>query len=158
MESAVLDALLNGTAWFWLVLGLLLVIAEVAAPTFWLLWPGLAALTIGIITAATGPLDWRIQGVAFALLSVAATWAGRRYLMRTKTPPEARSLNRRAEQYVGRVVKVSEAFAGGRGRVAVDDTIWIAEAVDQTNPAIGEMVQVTGVEGPTLKVKLAAKP
>jgi membrane protein implicated in regulation of membrane protease activity len=152
MDSAI-DALLAGTAWFWLVLGLILVITEVLAPTFWLLWPGLAALALGLATTITGPFDWRIQGLIFAALSVAATWAGRRYIRKTKTPPEAVSLNRRAEQYVGRLVKVSETFTGGRGRVAIDDTIWIAEAMDATNPAAGETVEVASVEGSLLKIR-----
>ena len=51
---------------------------------------------------------------------------------------------------------MSEAFAGGRGRVAVDDTIWIAEAMDASNPAHGETVEIAGVEGAVLKVKLAS--
>jgi len=157
MESAIIDSLLNGTAWFWLVLGLVLVIAEIVAPTFWLLWPGLAALVIGLVTAMTGPFDWRIQGVIFALLSVAATWAGRRYIARKSPTPDAPALNRRAEQYLGRLVKVSEGFAGGRGRVAIDDTIWIAEALDASNPALGDMVEIAGVDGAVLKVKVAAK-
>jgi membrane protein implicated in regulation of membrane protease activity len=152
----ILTTFATGTAWSWLVLGLALVIAEVVAPTFWLLWPGLSALAIGLVTVLTGPFDWRIQGLLFTLLAIALTVAGRRFVAaRAKTPREAPSLNRRAEQYKGRVVRVTESFAGGRGRVAVDDTAWLAHAVDATNPASGEAVEVVGVEGTVLRVKSA---
>jgi membrane protein implicated in regulation of membrane protease activity len=148
---------MSGNAWSWLVLGLALVIAEVIAPTFWLLWPGLAALVIGLTVTVTGPFDWRVQALCFAALSIVLTLLGRRFVAnRAKIPAEAPQLNRRAEQYKGRVVKVAEGFAAGRGRVRVDDTIWIAETGDGSNPALDEAVEVTDVQGTVLKVKRAA--
>ena len=152
--DSVLTSFAAGTAWTWLVLGLALIIAEVVAPTFWLLWPGLGALAVGLLTALTGPFDWRIQGLVFSALSIGLTILGRRYLaMRPKAPREAPALNRRAEQYRGRVVRVSESFAACRGRVAVDDTAWLAHAVDNSNPAAGQTVEIVGVEGTVLRVK-----
>lgn len=158
MPSIALDALISGSAWFWLVFGLILVIAEILAPVFWLLWPGLAALAVGLITSVTGPFDWRVQGVIFAALALIATIAGRRYVAKTKAPPEARTLNSRAQQYHGRHVRVHETFAQGAGHVAIDDTIWRAVSVDGTNPVTGDTVEITGVEGALLRVKAIRLP
>jgi inner membrane protein len=153
--DSVLTSFAAGTAWTWLVLGLALIIAEVVAPTFWLLWPGLGALAVGLLTAVTGPFDWRIQGLIFSALSIGLTVLGRRYVA-LRPRREAPALNRRAEQYRGRIVRVSESFAACRGRVAVDDTAWLAHAVDDSNPAAGQNVEVVGVEGTVLRVKSAS--
>jgi membrane protein implicated in regulation of membrane protease activity len=152
------EAFASGSAWSWLVLGLALVIAEVAAPTFWLLWPGLSAIVVGLIATVTGPFDWRIEGLLFAVMSIAFTVAGRRFLaVRKKSPSDAPLLNRRAEQYRGRIVPVAEDFVAGRGRVRVDDTLWSAHAMGEANPVAGETVEVVGVNGTVLRVKAVAQ-
>ena len=61
-------------------------------------------------------------------------------------------LNRRPEQFVGRVLKVEEAIAGGRGKVRAGDTLWPAEGPDM--PA-GARARVTGARGTVLVVERA---
>lgn len=59
-------------------------------------------------------------------------------------------LNRRPAQLVGRIVSVEEAITHGRGRVRVDDTLWVAEGSDA--PA-GAKVRVMAAEGTVLRVE-----
>lgn len=47
--------------WHWMVLGLLLAMAEMAIPAFFLIWFGLAAAGVGIILLAIPDLDWSTQ-------------------------------------------------------------------------------------------------
>ena len=46
-------------------------------PTTYLLWPAISATVIGAVVAVIGPFDWRLQALAFALLSIATgvVWA-----------------------------------------------------------------------------------
>lgn len=154
--DSIIQAFAAGSSWPWLVLGVALVTLEIATPTTYLLWPGLAALALGLVTAVTGPFDWRLQGVIFAVFSIASTFAWRAYLTRRGTPPtDAPLLNQRAQQYLGRRAVVTEAFANGRGKIKLDDSLWSAEAVDGGNPASGEAVVVVGAAGPVLHVRSA---
>ena len=60
------------------------------------------------------------------------------------------SLNRRAEQLVGRVVPLMSPIVDGHGRVQVADAFWDVEGPDL--PA-GTRVRVVGVRGMTLEVR-----
>jgi membrane protein implicated in regulation of membrane protease activity len=61
-------------------------------------------------------------------------------------------LNRRGEQYVGRLFTLQEAVVNGVGKLQVDDTTWRISGVDL--PA-GRKVRVAGVDGTTLRVEAA---
>lgn len=61
-------------------------------------------------------------------------------------------LNRRPDQLIGRVVVVEEPIVHGRGRVRLDDTLWIADGPDA--PAGAEM-RVTAAQGAVLRVERA---
>ncbi len=61
-------------------------------------------------------------------------------------------LNRRPDQLVGRVAVVEEPIVHGRGRVRLDDTLWMADGPDA--PAGAEM-RVTAARGAVLRVERA---
>jgi len=63
-------------------------------------------------------------------------------------PSESR-LNRRAEAYIGRTFTLERPIVDGRGRLRVDDTMWLVEGPDL--PA-GTRVQVTSVNNTLLRV------
>jgi membrane protein implicated in regulation of membrane protease activity len=58
-------------------------------------------------------------------------------------------LNRRAEIYLGRTFTLERPIVDGRGRLRVDDTVWLVEGPDL--PA-GARVQVIGVDNTLLRV------
>jgi inner membrane protein len=139
--------------WHWLALGAILVAVEIISPTFYFLWPGLAAGVVGAALYLFPALRPQDQIILFAVLAVLTTVAWKRF-----APPDWASaephptLNRRTAHYVGRHVKVAEGFAGGRGAVWIDDSRWSATSEDGSNPIPGEMVVVTGSDGSVLKV------
>jgi inner membrane protein len=139
--------------WHWLALGAILVGIEIVSPTFYFLWPGLAAGVVGIALYFFPALSPQSQIILFAILAVLTTVAWKRFAPADWTSAEPHpTLNRRTIHYVGRRARVAESFSGGRGAVLIDDTRWSAMTEDGSDPALGEMVTVTGSDGSILKV------
>ena len=143
-------------AWHWWALGAVLLALEIASTTQYLLWPGIAALFVGVLKFLIPPLDGRLAVVLFALIAVFATVVWKRSSLGRADRTTHANLNARSAQYVGRVVKAEENFLNGRGAVRVDDTRWNACVVDGSAPIKGDMLQISGADGTELKVQLAA--
>jgi inner membrane protein len=74
------------THWFWLSLGLILGVAEMVAPGFFLIWLGLAAIIVGVLDYFL-PIAVPFQVAMFAILSVLTVFAGKKFL--TDNPIES---------------------------------------------------------------------
>ena len=135
--------------WFWLSLGLLLGVAELVAPGFFLMWLGLAALIVGGLDYFL-PITVAYQVAMFAILSVLTVFAGKKFLKKNPIETEDANLNDRGARLTGEIVTVVEAITNGHGRVKVGDSIWSARGVDA---AIGSRVRVTGADGAVLLVE-----
>ena len=153
--QAVTDFLNAQQAWHWWALGALLLALEIASTTQYLLWPGIAALVVGVLKFAVPSLDGRLAVFLFAVFAVIATVSWKRSSFARADRDTHLNLNQRSAQYVGRVLKCEEDFVNGRGPVRVDDTRWIAHVIDGSAPIKGDMVQVAGADGTELKVQLA---
>jgi len=129
----------------WLIIAALLLCAELATGSGWLLWPSASAAAVGVLTL-TG---WSIGGptlvIVFAVLTIVTTLLARRLVPEGPLRPGP-DINDRGGDLVGKRGKVTEAFNGGVGRVLVDGADWIAEADDPT-PAVGSTVEVVRVLG-----------
>jgi membrane protein implicated in regulation of membrane protease activity len=143
------------TVWHWLAFGAILLALEIMSTTQYLLWPGIAALFVGALKFVVPSLDGRLAVFLFAVIAVVATVLWKRSAWGRADRATHGNLNQRSAQYVGRVVKCEEDFVNGRGPVRVDDTRWIAAAVDGSAPIKGDFVQVSGADGTELKVQLA---
>ncbi len=135
----------------WLVLGLLLLTAEMATGTTYLLWPAVAAFITAIL-AFVGVGNWIVEMGVFAVLVICLTWLGRPMVQRWRNEGAATGLNERSAALVGGTGVVAN-FANGVGSVRVQDTVWRAVSEDALTP--GEPVVIAGVDGATLKVKRA---
>ena len=137
-------------AWSWVVLGLVLIGAELLAPGIFMLWLGLAALVTGGLTGAFD-LSWQASTLTFAVLSVVSVLVGR-YLggSRESEGPAGDGLNRRGEAFVGRVFVLDTPLKGGEGRLRVDDSSW--RIIGPDTPA-GTRMRVVRVDGTTLVVE-----
>jgi len=133
----------------WLVLGLILLIAEMASGTTYLLWPAVAAFATALISL-TGATGWIADMAIFAVLVIALTWFGRPLVERWKRDGAASGLNERSTTLIGSRGVIAN-FANGVGSVKVQDTVWRAVS-DETLEA-GQAVVVDSVDGATLKVK-----
>ncbi len=138
--------------WHWWILGLALAIIEVLAPGFFFLWLGIAAGLTGVIALIAPGLGWQFQILIFSVMAVASVVGTKYYLKRQPIETDDPTLNRRGDQYVGRVFNLEEAIVNGRGKVHVGDTVWRASGPDM--PA-GQAVRVVGVEGTVLVVQKA---
>lgn len=135
-------------SWNWIIAGVLLLIIEVAAPGAFMMWLGIAALLVGILSLLVA-WSWQAQFIAFALFALASVPAWRRFGRGVGRRTDQPFLNRRAAGFVGRVYMLEEPIAGGTGRLRIDDTIWQARGPDCT---AGSRVRVTAAEGATLTV------
>ena len=136
--------------WLWMIGGVLLLIAELIAPGFFLVFIGAAAIATGVITLLL-PLSVALQLAIFAALAyLAARIGGRRaYAMRYDYTPDP-FLNDRAKRLLGRVVVATERVDSHGGRVRVGDSEWSARG----GPAEpGERVRIVDIEGNCLKVE-----
>ena len=135
----------------WWLLALVLVAAEMIAPGYFLLWIGIAAGAMGLLTLVVPGLSALVQAIAFALLSIAACLVYWKYI---RPLAEQRNdqplLNQRGQRMVGRHVIVVEAIVNGRGKVGVGDGQWLAEGPDL--PA-GAEVEIVALQGTTFTVK-----
>ena len=147
-----LEYLQNLTFWDWLAFGTVLLILEVFGAGGYLLWIGLAAAAVGLLTYLLPDLPWAWQFFAFALLSLlTAVFWWRRQRSAAK-PSDVPGLNRRGSEFLGRTFVLHEAIVGGRGKIKAGDTLWLV-----TGPELpaGREVRVIGQEGVLLKVEAA---
>jgi hypothetical protein len=156
--AAITDFLVNLGFWNWFFLGLLLMALETLIPGVHFLWFGLAATVVGVLSFAASEaghaemFSWPWQLVVFALIAVVAVFCVRRISRGEQAETDEPDLNVRGAQYVGRLVTVEDAIAGGRGKVRVGDTLWPAQGADA---AKGTRVKVTGTNGTVLVVEPA---
>lgn len=135
--------------WLWLIGGVLLLIAEVIAPGFFLVFIGAAAIAAGLFTVLFD-LGTGAQLALFALYAVLAVLAGRRFYANAASSHSNVHLNDPAQRLVGKVVTVVTPVDEHSGRVRVGDGEWSARGGPA---AVGERVRVTGVDGNCLKVE-----
>ena len=135
--------------WLWLIGGVLLLIAEVVAPGFFLIFIGVAAAATGLFTLLFD-LSAASQLALFALYSVIAVLVGRRFYGNRMTDSQDTLLNDRGGRLVGKVVTVVEAVDEHGGRVRVGDSEWSARGGPA---AVGERVRIAGVDGNCLNVE-----
>ncbi len=135
----------------WLVLGLILLIAEMASGTTYLLWPAVAAFLTALISLA-GATNWIAEIAVFAVLVIALTWVGGPIVKRWREENKAEGLNERSKTLIG-TQGVITVFANGAGSVKIADTIWRAVSDEALTP--GQTVVIDSVDGATLKVRAA---
>jgi len=136
-------------AWLWLIGGVVLLIAEIIAPGFFLVFLGAAAIAAGVFTMLFG-LGTASQLALFALYAVIAVLAGRRFYAVRGTANTDPLLNDPARRLVGKVVTVVSPVDEHQGRVRIGDGEWSARGGPA---AAGERVRITGVEGNCLRVE-----
>ncbi len=148
MDTSWLD---NIVFWHWWILAVVLMSIELIAPAAFFIWCGIAAAFVGVIVWVFPVMSWEIPFLLFAVLSVVSVLVGRKYLQqRGAMESDQPMLNRRGEQYVGRIFTLHHPIVDGTGRVEVDDSSWRVEGKDM---AAGARVKVVAINGSTMKVE-----
>ena len=138
--------------WYWAVLGAVLGVIEIAVPAMVCIWLAAAALAVAAIAWRYPELAWEHQGLIFAALAVVSVVLGRTAFGRAGSGGGDNRLNRRADSYIGRMFTLEGAIVDGRGRLRLDDTVWLIAGPDL--PA-GTRVRVTGADNTLLRVEPA---
>ena len=135
--------------WLWMIGGILLLIAEIIAPGFFLVFIGVAALATGAFTLLFDmPLAFQL--VLFTIYALVAVMIGRKVYANQAVDSTDPLLNDRAARLVGKSVTVIAAVDEHSGRVRVGDSEWSARG-GPGRP--GERVRITGVDGNCLLVE-----
>lgn len=140
----------------WVILGLVLIVAEVFTPGFVLLWFGIGAL-IAAFANIIGVESLGLQFLIFAGVSIALTAASRtifvNYFSREKTGDSLRTGVESLPGKIGTVVSSSRG-AMNEGAVKVFGSTWTAYPAEGEEPLeAGERVQVERMEGASLYVR-----
>ena len=138
--------------WHWWILAGLLLILELTAPAFFFLWLGIAAAAVGLILLVFPSLDLETQLVLFAIASIVAVLAWRKYRESRPVRTDQPNLNRRGQQYIGRVFSLTAPITNGVGKVTVDDSTWKVKGPDL---AAGTHIRVIDVDGVVFRVESA---
>lgn len=137
-------------AWLWLIGGVVLLIAELIAPGFSLIFIGAAGIATGLLALTLG-LSPALQFATFAILALLAVRVGGRRFYASRYDYSADPLlNDRAARLLGKVVVVVQPVDSHGGRVRVGDSEWSARG----GPAApGDRVRIVDLEGNCLKVE-----
>jgi hypothetical protein len=137
-------------AWIWLIGGVVLLIAEIVAPGFFLIFIGAAGIATGLASLLLH-LPLALQFAVFAVLAIVAVRIGGRRAYASRYDYTADPLlNDRAARLIDRVVVVVQAVDSHGGRVRVGDGEWSARGGPA---AVGDRVRIVDVEGNCLKVE-----
>ncbi len=145
------------TVWHWVCLALILLAVEMMIGTFDLLWvaiaSAIAAVYASIVPDSIG--SWEYQVGVFAISAVGLIALGRKYFKGLKNPPSSHpTLNDRNASMVGKRAVVTAEFTGGFGRVKINDSEWRAKLEGDSEPSVGQEVEIISGEGSTVAVKL----
>ncbi|MBM7063213.1 NfeD family protein [Pseudomonas sp. UL073] len=138
--------------WDWLALGTVLLILEVFGAGGYLLWLGVAAAAVGVLTLLFPALPWTWQLPLFGVLSILSAvlwWQRQRH---ARAPSAQPGLNRRGQELLGRQFVLHEAISGGRGKIKAGDTLWLVTGPDLP---VGSAVRVIDQDGVLLKIEPA---
>ncbi len=140
--------------WHWLIIAVVLISIEMLlVGSFYLLWMGIAAGVVGVLLFLIPGLSFLVQALIFTVLSVVTLVAYKQYQRNNPVLSDQPNLNRRGEQYIGRVFTLENPIVNGVGKVRVDDSTWKISGADMTT---GTKIKVTAVEGTTFLVEAEA--
>ena len=141
---------------FWIILGAILIVAEIFTTGFVLLWFGIGALAAAL-AALVGVNSVIAQFLIFAIVSIGLTAASRtifvNYFSREKTGGDLKTGVESLPGKIGTVVSSSRG-ALHEGAVKVFGSTWTAYPVDGEEPLeAGDRVTVDRVQGASIYVR-----
>ncbi len=135
------------SAWAWGALGAALLVIELLAPGFFLIFPALGALAVAGLGFVL-PMGLESQIAAFAL-ATALLFALCFRLYRRLTAGGPPALVNSPDRLIGSLAQVEDPITDGAGKIRLGDTVWLARGPDLPR---GAAVTVTRVDGTVLEV------
>lgn len=141
--------------WYWWALAFALLVLEMLVSGFFFLWLAAAAVLVGLVLWLLPMLSTDMQLFLFAISAVLGIVLWHVYGKTTTSITDHPLLNKRGQNYIGRVFTVYTPIVNGQGKIKVDDSLWLAQGEDC---AVGTKVKVLAVQGTVFKVvKLEAE-
>jgi len=141
--------------WFWWILAVLLLIVETFAGEMYFIWLATGAAIMGFVAIGFPMLPWEVQFFLYSLLSAVTVVLWRIWLQGHPPQSDDPLLNRRADQYIGRVCTLTHPIFNGEGRIKLGDSLWNIQGEDCP---VGTKVRIVGVNGIVLVVKPISLP
>lgn len=136
--------------WIWILLGLVLLLAELITPGgFYILFFGIGAIVVGLLAAfeVAGP-TW-FQFILFPLASVLALWFFREKLLGMTRGPSTDRVD-----IVGEIaVMLEDVSVNGVGKAELRGAPWNTRNISSRALVRGERCRVERVEGLTIFVR-----
>jgi membrane protein implicated in regulation of membrane protease activity len=137
--------------WQWIAGGMLLILLELAIPSFFIIWFGLSALLVGVVMLLA-PISLAAQFTLWGLTSGAMVYFWFRYFKN----PDRTKAGIAKEAFLGESgLIVKEVSELAKGQIRFQKPILGSETwpviADETIPA-GERARIVDVMGQTLKV------
>jgi hypothetical protein len=144
---------MNPEWWTWVVGGIALILAELAIPSFFIVWFGLGAILVGLLMLALPDLSLTAQLAVWTLASLAMVVLWFRVFKRSFHRTRVGTADGEVIGEIGVLVSAVAPFERGRVRfqrplLGSDEWVCLADAAI----AAGERVRVMAVEGSFLKV------
>ncbi len=141
--------------WHWAVLALVLLVAELALPAFFVIWFGIGAACVGLAVWFFPALSIAAQILVWAIVSAALVAVWFRFLK----PRTITAVGTSAAMAIGEVgVLVTDITPETRGRVrfqkpVLGSDVW--ECYAEAAARAGERVRIVAVEGSFIRVEKA---
>jgi len=139
--------------WHWVVLGIVLMLLELAVPAFFLIWFGAAAVAVGIAAVIFPAFPFAYQIIAWTAGSIALIWAWFKVFKRGSHKTRVGFSKGAFVGEIGLVIRDMRPYERGRIRFQkpiLGDETW--ESIADVEIKVGERVKVLDVEGNILKV------
>jgi membrane protein implicated in regulation of membrane protease activity len=139
--------------WHWMVLGIVLVLLELAVPAFFLIWFGVGAIIVGIALLAVPALAFEWQIATWIACSLGFIWLWFKVFKPNFHKTTAGMSRGALVGEIGLVTRDIRPFEKGQIRFQkpiLGDETW--EALAEEEIRTGVRVRVLDVEGNTLKV------
>jgi membrane protein implicated in regulation of membrane protease activity len=136
--------------WYWWVLALILLAVEILAPGFFFLWMAISGIVTGALVLLLPATSIAIQIFLFSVLSIVTIIIWKFYGKKHPITSDHPLLNKRGDQYIGRVFSLYEPIKNGQGKIKVDDSIWKVHGEDCD---INSRVKVIAIRGTVFEVE-----
>lgn len=136
--------------WHWIILGLILLIAEAFGAAGFVLGASIGCLTTGAIVWLVGDMSWESQFILAALLSTVCSVVYWRFFQASLQTSDRPDLNHRTAQFIGKKLTL-ETDIDFEGRIQIGDTFWKVKS--NVSLKTGDAVEVTEVDETTLTLQ-----
>jgi membrane protein implicated in regulation of membrane protease activity len=138
------------THWHWIILGLVLLIAEAFGAAGFVLGAAIGSILTGCIIWLVGDIPWEAQVLLGAVLAAVCSVLYWRFFQASLQASDRPELNHRTTQFIGRklTLKTDVDF---EGRIQIGDTFWKVKS--NTALKTGDTIEVISVDETTLSIE-----